>query len=190
MRAAYLHRLSIVATLFTFGVAHAANTISTRSPFMPTVATPEAAPEQQGPTNIEWCGIMEMNGERYFGLTETEKSRSAWLRLNEEGRGFSVKNFTEVGPTLTVTFNSQTHTLRMKEAKVGVLPPGSFPATPVAVNRPGAAGGPGAPAVSADADQQRRLEAVAAEVRRRREMRAAAASGQLNPSPQGENGQR
>ncbi len=172
-------RFASLLPLFLSGYAtFAANTISTRSPFLPTAGAQAAAPEQQGPTNIEWCGIMEMNGERYFGLSETDKERSAWLRINEESRGFIVRNFSDSGPTLTVQFQGQSHALRMKQVTVGALPAGAFPvaARPPGMRPPGS--NPNDPSQVSDPDQEKRLSAVAAEVRRRREMRAAAAASE------------
>jgi len=184
MRISPLRFASLLSLFLSGYAAFAANPISTRSPFLPTASDQGAAPEIQAPSNIEWCGIMEMNGERYFGLSETDKERSAWLRINEESRGFTVRSFSESGPTLTVQFKGQNYTLRMKLVTVGALPAGSFPVAgrPAIVLPPGS--NPNDPTQVSDPDQEKRLAAVAAEVRRRRVMRAAAAASEGQSPPQ------
>ncbi len=184
MRLPSTSRFFATLTLLSLGASLFSANISTRSPFLPTVANPESVQEQQGPVAVEWCGLMEMNGERYFGLTETNSNRSAWLRLDEVVQGFAVRSYTEAGPTITIEYQGRNLTLRMKESKVGALAPGSFPTVPQvgAINNapPGIVGG--------DNDEQKRLAAVAAEVRRRREMRAAATANNMPPTqqPQGQ----
>ncbi len=177
-----LTRFFPVLAMLTSGVSIAQGvTITSRSPFLPAAGQEAAPTEMQQPSKIEWCGVMEINGELFFGLSEPEKQRSAWVKQDEAGQSYFVRSYSPAGPTLTIEHQGRNQTLRLKEPKVGALPPGSFPAMPAPM-----IGNNGVPPSfnGQEGDEAKRLAAVAAEVRRRREQRAAAINPESTPAPQ------
>jgi hypothetical protein len=164
-------RQSLVAPLLGFalaGIAHAADALTGASPFLPpsssaTAATPDTA--------IELRGITVNGNTALFSIYDSAHHTSAWLHLNETGREFVVRSYDATRDSVTVDFQGRTLTLALHTAKVASAP--VVPLQPV--GRP-AIGGPqpiGGPVVlnPTPADEQRRLEAIAAEVNRRRMLR-------------------
>ncbi|MBS0630774.1 MAG: hypothetical protein JSS11_02590 [Verrucomicrobia bacterium] len=154
--------------------AHAADGLAGDSPFKPpasagaaNAATPDAL--------IELRGIMAEGDHYMFSIFDTGKKSSTWARLNEPGRDFVIKSHDEARDLITVEQNGRLLTLTLKQAKVvsggnAVMP---MP-RPVAGTPPVPVGGP-VVLNPTPADEQRRLEAVATEVRRRRALREQAA---------------
>jgi hypothetical protein len=165
-------RLLPVFAMLVSGVSlsHAV-TITSRSPFIPGAGQDFIAAGPQQPMTLEWCGVMEINGELYFGLTEVEKQRSAWVKQNEAGQNYFVRGYTDAGPTLTVEYQGRNQTLILRTPKVGVSTQGSY----TNVTNQMITSIPGAPqnVTGQEGVDARQMVAVAAEVRRRREMRAA-----------------
>lgn len=154
-----------------------------RSPFMPPPPAAGAAPVVAAtPSELQFCGVFGDGEDKRFCIYNQTARRTAWLRLGEEGPGeIVVETFDAENRTVQVAQGGRSLTLAL-QAAVGVPAAGS----------PAMAGGPaGAGSGSAlvntvkvnptPADERRRLDAVAAEVRRRRAMRAAAANGQAAP---------
>ena|SRR5271157_633663 len=142
------------------------------SPFLPANST--AAGAQAGPAGpVELRGIMSTSQGAAYCIYDTAKKTSAWVGLNEGGYDFVVKSADPASDSVTVDFQGRSLRLVLRAAKVASA----------------GAGGPGVPlgaptAVSApvvlnptQADEQKRLEAVAQEVRRRRMERERAAQG-------------
>lgn len=102
-----------------------------------------------------------------FSIYDSAKRMSAWIRANEPGHEFVVRSFDASRDSVTVEYQGRTLTLALKTAKVASAP----------ANAPPAANGPpqlvSGPVVlnPSPADEQRRLEAIAAEVNRRRMIR-------------------
>jgi hypothetical protein len=129
------------------------------SPFLPanSAAAGQAAPA--GP--VELRGIMGVPGGFAYCIYDTAKKTSTWVGLNERGNDFIVKSADPAKESVTVDFQGRSLQLVLRTAKVASS---------------GAAAGPqAAPAVASSvvlnpsmADEQRRLDAVAQEVRRRR----------------------
>ncbi|MBL9189595.1 MAG: hypothetical protein JNK23_19095 [Opitutaceae bacterium] len=150
-------------------VAHAQ--LASKSPFMPAQAGGAAAPAANAP--IEYRGYLEIGGVRQFRLYDPEKKASVWVQLNERNTDLGVlaKEHDADAGTLTVEHRGTVHRLPIRVGKIlaGSAPPPPMPATlPSNV----------APAVvqsvvvnPTPADEQRRLESVAAEVARRRALR-------------------
>ncbi len=151
-----------------------------RSPFLPE-GTSTAAGAATENTPIEYRGVVSTKRGDMFALYDPAKHQSVWVRLNEAGSDFVVRSNDANSDTITVDYQGRRLTLALKQAKVetmAVSAPPMAPSTPNGIrppNTPGAA--PNA------AEEQRRLEAVAAEVRRRRMLRAQAAGAQP-PMPQ------
>jgi hypothetical protein len=147
------------------------------SPFMPANVA-DAAAQAGGP--IELRGVMSTSEGSEFCIYDTAKKSSAWVALNEAGYGYVVKSADPAGDSVTVQYQGRTMKLVLRAAKVASAGP-SMPrgqeatassVTQTVVLNPTAA------------DEQRRLDAVAAEVRRRRQEREKATQ-EAQASPNG-----
>lgn len=165
--------------------------VAARSPFMPAVGPGAAAAATAG-APLEFRGYLDAGDGVQFRLYDPAKKTGAWVKLNERSPEFEVlaKQHDEGQKTLTIEHQGRTLTLAMRDSKVVsagnaaqmVPPPPFMPVLPSNV----------APAVTQSvvlnptpADEQRRLEAVASEVARRRAMREQATQqiGQGTPPP-------
>jgi hypothetical protein len=142
------------------------------SPFLP--ANSAAAGAQSGPAGpIELRGIMSTPQGAAYCIYDTAKKTSAWVGMNEGGNDFVVKSADPASDSVMVDYQGRSLRLVLRTAKVasaGAGGPSVAPAAPAGVP----------PAVVLNptpADEQRRLEAVAQEVRRRRMERERAAQG-------------
>lgn len=165
-----------------------AQTLTSRSPFMPE-GTPAApvAPTENAP--LELRGIVSTKAGYLYGIFDPTKRQSVWVRKDEPGADFSVRAHDEANDTVTVEYQGRTMTLGLKAAKVESMGPVPNPAQ-MMVQRPNQPQ-PNMPpmpvpppANASAADEARRLEGVAAEVRRRRMLRQAAAQAGQPPQSQ------
>lgn len=162
MRARLAGRLVCLSVLL--GLAARAAGGPAASPFLPA-ASANAAAAATPDSPLELRGITA-DGDAYrFSIYDSAKKSSVWARLNEAGREFVIKSHDVSRDTITVEQQGRLLTLTLKAAKVASAPAGG--------PRPGAATPVGGPVVlnPTPADEQRRLEAVATEVRRRRALR-------------------
>ena len=153
--------------------------LSTDSPFMPISASQASGP---GPVqNLEFRGILEMDGVDYFNIANLATKKSAWVRLNQTGAPFAVKSHevTPVGDVVSVEQGGQLLRLTMIRPKTTNAP--------LVVNPAAGPRGPVFPVVlnPTAADEARRMEAFAAEVRRRRLLRQQQAEQQRRVGQQG-----
>lgn len=147
-----------------------AEPIMTRSPFLPPTATADSAPTADA--TLELRGIMAVGDSYMFSIYDSTHKNSAWLRLNETGQPYVVKAHDDTRDSVTVEYQGRTLTLALRTAKVASAPvnvPQPPQAAPAA-NAPQPIGGP-VVLNPTPADEQRRLEAIAAEVNRRRMIR-------------------
>jgi hypothetical protein len=148
--------------------------IAAKSPFMPPKSAATTGPTEGAP--LEYRGYMETSEGVLYRIHDPAKKTGTWVKLNERNADFDVlaKQHDGDQKTLTIEHQGKTLTLAAREAKV--VSSGSAAAarppvlTPVQTNV--------APAVTQSvvlnptpADEQRRLDAVAAEVARRRALR-------------------
>ena len=155
-----------------------------RSPFTPPAAAAPAAAATSTAGGLEFRGNIDLGDGMQFRLFDPAKKSGVWLRLNQRNEEFDVvaRRYDDEQKALTIEYQGRSLTLTMRVAKVvsggaPAQPPPPAPAPgapPPAVNV--------APAVTQSvvvnptpADEQRRLEAVAAEVARRRALREQAA---------------
>jgi hypothetical protein len=173
---------ALVAAIFLGGFLLTAGAteaqLSARSPFMPEGSAGGAAPTENAP--LELRGIISSRSGDLFALYDPSKKQSMWVHLNESGSDFVVRAHDVNNETVTVDYQGRTLTLPLKTAKVETMAAGPNPAQYNNM-RPGNAPFPAAVNTS-PAEEARRLESVAAEVRRRRMLRQAAAqNGQPLP---------
>lgn len=137
------------------------------SPFLP--ANADAAGSQAGPSGpIELRGVMPTPQGTSYCIYDSAKKKDVWVGLNEKGNEFVVRSADATTDSVTVDYQGRSLHLVLRTAKVassgpqGTAPgavPGGFQGRNPAVLNP------------TPADEQRRLDAVAQEVRRRRQER-------------------
>ena len=156
-----------------------------RSPFTPPAAAAPAAAATSAAGGLEYRGNIDLGDGLQFRLFDPAKKSGVWVRLNQRNEELDVvaRRYDDEQKALTIEHQGRSITLSMRVAKVvsggapvqAPNPPVAAPSVPApAVNV--------APAVTQSvvvnptpADEQRRLEAVAAEVARRRAIREQAA---------------
>lgn len=140
--------------------------LASSSPFLPANAA--AAGAAAGPVGpIELRGVMSTAGGPAFCIYDTAKKKGVWVGLNETGHDFLVKSADSSADSVSVQYQGRTLTLTLRTAKVASAGPASMPV----VVPPGGPGGPQVALNPSPADEQRRLDAVAQEVRRRKQER-------------------
>jgi hypothetical protein len=151
-----------------------AQNISTVSPFLPRNGPAAGTTTENSP--IELRGILAATtGGPLFGLYDPVKRQGGWVKQNEAGRDFTVRTYDAANDAVTVEYQGRTLNLALKASRIESMPAMSQP-MPMPP-RPG----PGPQIASAPTvDDAKRLEAVAAEVARRRQQRQAA----MQQSPQ------
>lgn len=146
--------------------------LAKNSPFMPPATSAAPAPTENAP--LELRGVLGTGADALFNIYDPSRKRSAWVRANDaDGREFVVRSFDAGSTTVQVEHGGRSLSLKLAEAKI-------LPLAANAVPMPAPVPGGPTPAVvnPTPADEARRLESVAAEVRRRRALRAAAAQQQ------------
>lgn len=155
------------------------NTLVERSPFAPPgVKTSEQVNE--APTQLEFRGIATDESGTMFSVYDMTANRGYWVREGEAG-AVSVKSFDPAESQILVEQGGRTVPLKLKRATIQAG----------AAVAPAAGGAPNFPSPNANAANRaavnpaadaKRLEAVAAEVRRRRALRNAAQAGAPAPA--------
>jgi hypothetical protein len=167
--------------------AQAGAQLAAKSPFMPPQAAASTGPTANAP--LEYRGYMETSEGIQFRLYDPGKKIGTWVKLNERNSEIDVVAKQHDGGQLIIEYQGKTLTLEERKSKVvslgaaAAMPPPAV--APMQTNV--------APAVAqtvvlnpTPADEQRRLDAVAAEVARRRALREQATQ-QMNQgvAPQG-----
>lgn len=158
-----------------------------KTPFTPPQAMQQAA-APSAPTQLEFRAFMDAGDGPQFRIVEPAKKTGVWLKVGEKGAEMDVvvKKF-DGDKKIDVEFQGRALTLTLREGKVisggnaaQMMP--AMPAPPPPTNV--------APAVTQSvvvnptpADEARRLEAVAAEVARRRALREQASNAVQNAAP-------
>ena len=163
---------SIIAAVFAAGACGIAQAqLASKSPFLPPQGAEAAAP-------LEYRGYMITSEGVQYRIVDPVKKVGTWVKLNQRDTTFDVlaKQHDGTHKTITIEHQGRTLTLAERESKIvsagnaaqAVPPPVVAPQPPINV----------APAVMQSvvlnptpSDEQKRLEAVAAEVARRRALR-------------------
>ena len=147
-------------------------------------ASPFVAPKGSGGpggqpadgSSYELRGIMSTGDSHRFCIFDPARKASQWVELNEPGYPFMVKSADPAHDTVTIlTDDGRLLALTLREAKVASLNQ---------VFNPALAGGAAASNMVINPtpeDNQRRLQAIADEVRRRRLLREQATQQALQP---------
>lgn len=161
--------LPLFAALLLGTVTRSGAQLAQSSPFMPAQAAATTAVTEGAP--LELRGVMDTGSGLLFGIFDPAKKVSVWSKLNEKDHDFLVKSYDATNEMVTVQHGGRTLNLAMRASKVAssgqatAPPPMSAPTgMPTAVTQSVVLN-------PTPADEQRRLEAVATEVRRRRALR-------------------
>jgi hypothetical protein len=168
----------LVAQLVLATASHAFAQLAAKSPFMPPQAAASATPTAGAP--LEYRGLMETREGLQFRIYNPTTKAGTWIKANERNAEFDVtiKQHDGDQKTLTIEHQGKTLTLAERESKVvssGIAGQAMPPPVPVAPSNVPAAVTQAVVLNPNAADEQRRLDAVAAEVARRRAMREQAA---------------
>ncbi len=156
------------------------------SPFLPpdTPAAVAGSAASQG-APIEFRGVVVIGGRQRFNFFDPARKQSAWVGLAEPGMPYRVTAYDTARERVTVAVGGRVLELALEKTKIASSPPpANVPVVGVAPATPAAAAAPGvAPVVlnPTPADEAKRLEAIAAEVRRRRAQRQQQAG--MTPAP-------
>lgn len=172
MSPSFRHSLTWLIALAGTLSAPAQSSLTMESPFLPAGGPTAAATENAG---LEFRGVLVTNQGPMFLIVDPTSpvKKGVWVKPNDTGRAFSVKNYDAQSDTVSVDYGGRLLALSLVKPKVGssgVLPIPMAGTTP-GLQPPGA--GPISPVVlnPTSADEARRLEAVTQEVLRRRQMR-------------------
>ncbi|HEY5229233.1 MAG TPA: hypothetical protein VIJ19_11875 [Opitutaceae bacterium] len=151
--------LSAVVSGLVLGCVAARADLAASSPFLP--ANGPASMGASGPAGpIELRGIMASGDGTQYCIYDTAKKKSTWVGLNEGGHDFTVKTAEANADKVSVEYQGRIFPLVLHTAKVNSSGSGSAAASNAVAASVQAAPSP--------AEEQRRLDAVAQEVRRRR----------------------
>ncbi len=178
--------LALAALLIAATGATARAGLSTESPFAPRGQP--AAGLVTNNTPIELRGVVSDEQGMRFAIYDPAKKEGVWVRLDEKGQSFVVRSYDSATNRINVDYQGKTQTIVLAEPAFG---PGKAIAGAVAM--PGTGGQPaaaqpiqgrfGPPGQAGSqqrtqqqsAEESKRLEAIRAEVARRRAQREAGA---------------
>ena len=177
-----LPRITLLLTVALLAVAPAPavdlQRLVANSPFAPA-----GTPGQAGTAApLEFRGVFLDQDEHFFSVYNPATKASVWVGLNEAGQEFFVRSYDEAAQSIVADFKGRSLTLSLSKAPaVAAAAPAPAP-TPA----PATTLGPFPVAAPArDSTEAKRLADLAAEIRRRREMRKQAAPppGTAAPAP-------
>lgn len=159
--------------------SHAGAQLASKSPFMAPQAAGTPAPTTGA--SLEYRGMMQTAQGLKVRIVDPARRAGVWLTANEKDPNFDfvVKQIDVEKDTVTIDYQGRTMTVAQHVPKVASA---GAPQMPVANMQNPASNMPPAIANSVvvnptPADEQRRLEAVASEVARRRQLREQASQG-------------
>lgn len=172
-------RCAVAVLLCTVGLVSARAELLKVSPFLPP-SGPGAGPAATANAPLVFGGTMQVGDVQQFRINDPARKVGSWLKIGERDANLDVvvKQYEASNDTVTIEHGSQTLTLQLKAAKVvssGAAPVGLPTPPPVAMPNVSPAVMQTVVPNPTPADEQRRLEAVAAEVARRRALREQAA---------------
>jgi hypothetical protein len=163
---------SLIVTLMI--AAPARSELIKVSPFLPPQSA-SATPTSNAP--LQYMGWIDNTDGRLYRIVDPAQKKGVFLKVGERDTNLdvSIKQHDDDHDTVTIEHGGQTLTLAQHEAKVlaGAMGAQMIPPPPMPMPMPNVS-----PAVTqsvvlnpTQADEQKRLEAVAAEVARRRALR-------------------
>jgi hypothetical protein len=164
----------ILASILSGGALFAAG-VSTESPFLPPGGNAAASQKPAESTPIEFRGLIADAEGLRFAIYEPTKQQGAWVRIGEKDAPYKTLSYDSAMQAVIVDYEGKRQTLGLKEAKFGAGTVSAAAPVPAAAPQP-----PGSrpPQRAATGDDAKRLEAIRAEVARRRAAREASAQQQ------------
>lgn len=142
-------------------------------PGLPAVAAPSEAPNPLD--RYEFRGVMTIGGDTFVTLVDTASSRSVTIPLGGTVENIKASDFRADDGSVQIASGGQTKRAKLRESKIVAMaapPPPPPPPMPGVVNGQMPGGPPGvASAPISDEEARNRMQRVAEEIRRRREMR-------------------
>lgn len=167
-------RIAALSAVGAFGTARLAAQLTANSPFLPPPSAANASSATQNAA-LEFRAVMQTEKGVEYRLYDPAKKLGVWAKVNERNPEFgaTVKQYDPNREMLTLEHEGRTLNLELRKAKIvssgsvaQVMPtPMPMPAPANAVAAQPAQPNP------TPAEEQKRLEAVAAEVARRRALR-------------------
>lgn len=155
-------------------------TLIDRSPFAPPGQSAEtAAPVAQG--TLEFRGVVTDKEGTAYNIFDASTNKGSWVRADDENSPIKVRGYDAANGQLEVEQNGRPVTLTLKRATIQAGQPVAAMGNVPAPNNPNPAGPAQVQRNGNGSADARRLEAVAAEVRRRRALRNASRT-----APQGQ----
>jgi hypothetical protein len=153
----------LASAAFTLAAGPLRADLAATSPFLPANAA--AAGSSSGPSGpIELRGVMSTPDGPAFCIYDTAKKRDVWVGVNETGHDFVVKSADANADSVSVQYQGRSMKLTLRTSKVASAGPSGAPTrSPQALVNVALNPSP--------ADEQKRLDAVAQEVRRRKQER-------------------
>ena len=120
----------VLCTLTASMLCAADSKLESNSPFLPpgyNTKKPEApkpVPQSNGPLSreLEFRGIVQLNGIYEFSLFNKKENRGYWIQENGAEGGISVSNFNLDAMSITVTLNGRAEQLTLMTATDSPLP--------------------------------------------------------------------
>ena len=160
-------------------------TLVDRSPFSPSPQAGDGSGAQEPQGSLEFRGMVTDSAGTAYSIFDTTTNKGRWVRADDTNSPVQVKGFDAANNTLEIEQNGRPVKLPLKRAVIQAGQPVSAMTTPAPAPAPAPGGqnvqNQNRPDAAGDA---RRLEAVAAEVRRRRALRNSAnGTRQGQPAP-------
>lgn len=122
--------IALVCLTLSASLSAAESKLESNSPFLPAgyntkkPEPPKAVPQANGPLSreIEFRGIVQMNGVYEFSLFNKKENRSYWISENAPEAGIRVRDFDLDAMRITVTLNGRTEQLTLMTATDSPLP--------------------------------------------------------------------
>jgi len=119
-----------------------AETLESSNPFLPPgysdkKEAPKPVVQSNGPISreIEFRGLVKMNGQYQFSLFNRRDQKSYWLKENEAAaQGISVRNYDSNSHSLTVSMSGRTERLTLMTASSSPIPVVASVSQPVNTN--------------------------------------------------------
>jgi len=119
-----------------------AETLESSNPFLPPgygeeKEAPKPVVQSNGPISreIEFRGLIKMNGQYQFSLFNKRDQKSYWLKENEAAaQGISVRNYDSGSQSITVSISGRTERITLITANSSPLPVVASVSPPVKTN--------------------------------------------------------
>ncbi len=172
----FLFPALIMAAAVTVAHANVGDELIKNSPFLPegyeppkpqnrTPPRPPQKPEERPLDKLEFRSIAKLSGEMTFSLFDPMEKRGFWLGVDQSEGGFTVLEYKEKEDSVVVRHDGRTRVIPLHESKVTALAEAPPTPTPPGGAQPAATEEAGTP--------EERMQNLAAEIRRRREIRRA-----------------